>query len=219
MKIIFFLFVFLNSFLFSSENMIIDTNLSKALSNEILLMKNSKVFLNYSLSVVKIKKIYKLLKNKKNYQEVLAKNPLPPSKIIFEKLEINKYNLLEKWEKEVFKTQPKDMSINEIREVTKILIKVRQELKPILDEIYKKTKILIIDSSEENIKEYKSYIERMKNKKIIRDSKVKTIVIFLLKTISTSPEIYIKTYQEHKRLDKLFSQSIQMVPQSSKQTP
>ena len=54
-------------------------------------------------------------------------------------------------------------------------------------------------------------MERMKNKKIIRDSKVETIVIFLLKTISTSPEIYIKTYQEHKRLDKLFSQSIQTV--------
>jgi len=211
MKIILFLFIFLNSFLFSNENMIIDTNLSKALSNEILLMKNSKVFLDYSLSVVKIKKIYKLLKNKKNCQEVLAENPLPPSKIIFEKLEINKYNLLEKWEREIFKTQPKGISINEIREVTKILIKVRQELKPILDEIYKKTKILIIDSSEENIKEYKSYIERMKNKKIIRDSKVETIVMFLLRTIPTSPEIYIKTYQEHKRLDKLFSQSIQTV--------
>ena len=206
MKIISFLFIFLNSFLFSSENMIIDTNLSKALSNEILLMKNSKVFLNYSLSVVKIKKIYKLLKNKKNYQEVLAKNPLPSSKIIFEKLEISKYNLLKKWEREVFKTQPKGISINKIREVTKTVIKVRQELKPILDKVYEKTKILIIDSSEENIKAYKFYIERMKNeKRIIRDSKVETIVISLLKMIATSPEIYIKTYQEHKILDKLYT--------------
>ncbi len=196
----------LSNFLFSKD-IACEENLSKALSSEIMSMKNSVTFLDYSLSVVNIMKIYKSLKNKKNCVNSIEKNPLPSSNIIFEKLDHNKYALLEKWEKVVSKTKPKNVDADKVRMVRKIMSKVRQKFKPILDKVYEHLKEAIINDSEKNIESYISYVKEISKLKTTTGNEIndeaESIVLNLSKMIISSPKIYIDTYHEHQSLERM----------------
>jgi hypothetical protein len=71
--------------------------LTKALSDSMMLMKNSDDFLNYMLSVNMVKKLYGSLSYLENYKTILLKYPLLKSELFFEKLKFDKENTFKLW--------------------------------------------------------------------------------------------------------------------------
>jgi hypothetical protein len=138
MKKILLLFILLSSLTLATENRTVKINLSKVLLDAMSLMKNSENFKDYAVSVVQIKKIYEFVEEVENYHDILEKNPLPSSNIIFEKLKLSKYDLLNQWNKSVYDNKPKNISDKKLREVRKLMVHVDQRFKPILDEVYVK---------------------------------------------------------------------------------
>lgn len=200
MKKIFLLFVLFSSLIWAIENRTEEVGLSIKLSNAMSSFLNTKSFQEYALCIVRIKKIYKSLEKIKNYKEILQKNPLVSSKIIFEKLELSKYNLLDQWKESVLTNKPKNISPKKVKEVEKLMSEVDRMFRPMLTDIYKKLEVVIMNPSTKNIEAYKFYISKLKESSQ-KDNEVQSIVAILLSMVVSSPDIYIKTYQEHQVLE------------------
>ena len=222
------LYLYLNYLEKHNNKKLLNTLLSKALNDSIMLMKNSDTFLSYLQSVNMSKKIYGSVSNLKSHRDIFLKYPIPSSELFFEKLELDKQEKLQAW------TDTEPQGFNEVSLINKTMQKIKDEVtqkfRATLDTIYEKAKVAILDGSENSLKEYEEYVlsiqkidnpiwEQIKFKSSLYKVKVfemlgienssfgnipNVMVVLLLKLSMPNLDIYQEVYREHQELEKMY---------------